>query len=1449
MSASLPPAPSVPSVPRHSIDISAGPVVRRPGDAAPSAFGGGRYQVIRFLGEGAKKVVYLVHDMNLDRDVAFALLKAEALDPDSLARLRREAQAMGRLGDHPNIITIHDIGDENGRPYIVSQYMPGGSVAEHMARRGGEPMSIDDAVAIAAQLCDALAHAHSRQIVHRDLKPGNVWLADDGTAKLGDFGLAVASDRTRMTVEGLMVGTVSYMPPEQATGRGTDARSDLYSLGAMLYEMVTGRPPFTGDDTVAIISQHLNTPPISAAWHNNKIPGSLDSLITQMLAKAPTERPASAQAVRERLRHVQMHASEAAVAVAPAAGHSLSRVASGAFVGRESELASLKSAMDGALSGQGSPIVVVGEQGIGKTRLVEEAAVYASLRGATVLRGRCHESDGTPPFWPWVQVIRAAIVDKEPAELLAEMGSGAGDIAQIVPEVRDKLPGLPSPPALEPEQTRFRLFDSITSFLKQRSLRAPLFIALDDLQWADKASLLLLQFIGHELAGTRITIVSTYRDADVSRQHPLTEVLSSLRRERLFDRISLGGLGLPEVMDLLAAFAQADLPPEGRLLAENLHRATDGNPFFIEEVLRHLLETGSLHHREGRWGTDLGDLEFGVGFAHGVRELIEQRLSRLSESCNHVLTDAAIIGQDFDMVLLERVSDHSAEAVLEAVDEAVHAGIVEESTGDLGAYRFARRVIRDTLYESLSATRRLRGHRKVAEALDDIYAGAPADHAGQLSYHWNLATKAGADAATAARYCQLAAEQARDRMAYEEAIRHYERTIEAQKGLSDVGSRCDVLLGLGDAQWRAGEVNAARHTCAAAAGLARELKDGDRLARAALNYGGGIGGYGFSDRSDPKLVRLLEEALDALDGTDSVLRVRLLSRLAVELYFSREEKRREELSAEAVAMAQRLGDDEAQLIAVYSRAQSLWGPDTLDERAAAVDSIIRIADRRDDKEMAFRGHVFRLANRAEIGDMRGFEDELASCERLAEELRQPIYQWQITTLRAIREMLLGNFDESERLSTAAFASGRGVFESLAAVVFGAQFYQLRFHQGRLDEIEESTAQFTNDYGGTAWGGALACLFGRGGKDDLARAELVRLGSENFRDLRRDGGWLLGLAVFSIACWYVGDAERARGLYDLMLPFADRSATILNAAVNLGNMHLYLGVTAATFGEVDKGIDHLAEALRRNDAMGLRPVVAPNRVYYAKALLKRGEPADKELAILQLNIAIEEAQRLGMRADLEEALAAKLQIQGLSSADVGASIQSVSLAVTRDKPNLVRHAAPDGTVTLVFSDIAGSTQMAQQLGDDRWVALLQHHNAIIRQSVLSYGGYEVKSEGDGFMLAFGSARRAVECCIAIQRALVGLRDDFPDSAIHVRMGAHAGEVVRQEDDFFGTHVNFASRIASSAQGGEILVSALVKALTDGSGAIRYGDERLLELKGFTGTQIAYAVEWDEASAHA
>ena len=339
------------------------PKLPTPPSPEPTSFAGGRYQVKKFLGEGGKKKVYLAHDTVLDRDVAFALIKTEKLDEATRTRITREAQAMGRLGDHPNIVGIYDMGEHNGQPYVVLPLLPGGDVEGLIEKAPEHRLPVEKAMTIAKSVCRGLEYAHGKGIIHRDIKPGNVWLSSDGTAKIGDFGLALGTNLSRLTHSGMMVGTFYYMPPEQAMGGEVTPRADLYSLGAMLYEMVTGRPPFTGDDAVAIIGQHINTPPVSPSWHRPDLSIALAALIMRLLEKDPKRRPSSATEVWEALDIIESGKAEkiSSQEMAALAENPLYRRV---FVGREAELRQLQSAFDGAVSGQGALVMVVGEPGI-----------------------------------------------------------------------------------------------------------------------------------------------------------------------------------------------------------------------------------------------------------------------------------------------------------------------------------------------------------------------------------------------------------------------------------------------------------------------------------------------------------------------------------------------------------------------------------------------------------------------------------------------------------------------------------------------------------------------------------------------------------------------------------------------------------------------------------------------------------------------------------------------------------------------------------------------------------------------------------------------------------------------------------------------------------------------------------------------------------------------------
>jgi predicted ATPase/class 3 adenylate cyclase len=1396
-----------------------------PSPALPASFADGRYQVKGFLGEGGRKKVYLAHDSKLDRDVAVAVIKTDGLDEAGLSRVKREAQAMGRLGDHPNIVTVFDIGDDGGQPYIVSQYMGGGDLDGMLNRTPDRRLPIQEAIQIAQQVQQGLAHAHERGIIHRDLKPGNIWLTDDGTAKLGDFGLAVSLDRSRLTMEGMMVGTVAYMAPEQALGRQPDARSDLYSLGCVTYEMVTGRAPFLGDDPVAIISQHINTAPVAPSWHNPQVPRALESLIMRLLAKDPNERPENAAAIPQALQAIVDTASTTAPVAADSDVNPLDRLATGIFVGREKEMDELRAGLEDALSGRGRLMMLVGEPGIGKTRTSEEFATYARLRNVQVLWGRCYEGEGAPAYWPWVQIIRSYVHDKEPKELASEMGPGAADIAQVVSEVKERLPGLPAPPQLEPDQARFRLFDSITTFLKNASKGAPLMVVLDDMHWADKPSLLLLQFLAKELRGSRLLVLGTYRDVELRRQHPLAQTLGELNRENLSQRVLLRGLTENDVKRFVEVTA-GTTPSEA--LVQAVYKETEGNPFFVNEIVRLLVADGRLEKADGV-------KDWSVTIPQSVREVVGRRLDHLSDECNKVLTIGAVIGREFGVKLLEKVAEVKGDRLVDALEEAMAARVIAELPRATDQYWFSHALIRETLYEELSTTRRVRLHRQIGEALEELDAEG---NLPQLAYHFAEAAPGG-DAEKAISYATRAAERALAMTAYEEAVTHFERALqvmELDSSTTDEG-RCDLLIALGDAQYKSGDVTESQATFDKAIEIARRLGDRERLGQAVL---GRVEQYTIGTVNEVDLA-LLDEALSAVGTEDSRLRALLLSRLGIAVYFrSQEEKLK--YATEAVAVARRVGDRAALAGALFSQAFGsifLWDAE---ENLAISNEVVYLAEELGNKELLARGLFMQVGFNFINGDLKTANAVIERFAPLAEELRIPLNLWYRGTFRAMQALVAGRMQEAEIQAAQAFQTGRTAQPDNAAIMFAAQTMAIRREQGRASEIigaiRAAVAQFPLI---PAYRAALALNLVESGEIDEAKREFENVATDDFSGVPRDGNWPVAMVLLADTCAALGDKAQAAVLYEMIAPYSDKCPVVGTIVDCYGAMGRLTAELAATMERWDDAERHFEAALEQNLRMEAVRATVWTQCRYAEMLLTRDAAGDRRKALDLLTKAIDTAQPLGMRLVVDTCLALKMKSQGISSTgDIYTSIDNVAQAVQADHPDLKKHAAPDGTVTIMFSDIEGSTAMADRLGDARFMEVLREHNAIIREQIKAHGGFEVKSEGDGFMVAFQSAGKALACASAIQKALLA-RNNTAEEPVKVRMGLHAGEVIKEGEDFFGRNVIMAARVASQAQGGEILASAVLKALLQGSD-VTWGDSRTVALKGLSGEHEIWAVEW-------
>jgi class 3 adenylate cyclase len=1403
----------------------------------PAEIAAGRYRIRRFLGQGGRKRVYLAQDAATEREVAVALFDTEGVAAAIQARARREAEAMRKLGDHPHVVTVRDTGEEGGDPFIVSEYMPGGDVESLLAAEGGR-LEVDRAVEIAADLTRALQHAHSRSIVHRDLKPANVWLGDDGRARLGDFGLATTEGRSRVS-GGALVGTVAYLPPEQAMGEASGPESDLYSLGALLYEMLTGQPPFPGDDAVSIISQHLHATPVPPSRHNPGIPEALDRVVLTLLAKGAEERPAGAAAARELLL--------SALAEEPSdegaeerVENPLDSLAGGVFVGRERELEAMREAVDAALAGRGSLQLLVGEPGIGKTRAAEELATYARVNGARVYWGRCREDEGAPAYWPWVQLIRSYVRDADPVALAWQMGGGAAEVAQLVPEVAEKLDVEPAAPG-ESDEARFRLFDSVTSLLVAAARDRPLVLVLDDLHWADEPSLLLLRFAAREVGSSGLLVVGTYRDVELGRHHPLARVLGEISQAEGSGRIALRGLSVPAVERYIEMTA-GTAPPRG--LAETVQAQTDGNPFFVGEVVRLLASEGRLA------ALDAGaELEI----PQGVREVIGRRLDRLSDGTNQALRVAAVIGRDFEGELVARVAELSEDELTEAAREAIAERLVADPGG--GRFSFSHALVRDTLYQEVRPPQRTALHGRIALALEAMCEGDPDARLGQLAHHFLAAATPRGEIEKAIDYAGRAGQQAMDQLAFEEAAELYGRVLEVLdlSEVADDARRTRLLLCLGGAQTGAARFADARGAYFDAAAVARERGDTDALVGAAI----GLSVLTEAGNVDESLVAVIDEALAAIGDERSARHSVLLSAKAQELYWVDAQGQHAALAAEAVEIARAVNDPRALAASLHRLYFIPIGPESNAERLGLADEMLALGEECGDREMVLRSHAYRLREFLETGDIPAVDRELAIYSRLADRLRMPQHIWHTDALRGMRAFLDGDLAGAERLAEAARDSGERAEQPLAQQYYGIQLVQLRRMQGRTGELLPTIRELAERFPGIpAWRTALISMLALNGEVEEGKVELARFAGEDFAAVPTDANWLPAMALLGEAIALLGDRERAAAVYDRLLPYEGLLIVVARAAGTNGPVARILGQLARTSGRIDDAERHLEGSIGLSTRMGDRPYLALAKVDLAELLLERDRDGDRERALELLTEVLPAAREMGARWVADRALALRLEAQGLAGIDVTTSIDDMVSALESERPDMRAHAAPDGTVAILFSDIEDSTLITERLGDERWLEVLREHNSVFREHIAAHDGYEVKSQGDGFMLAFPEPCRALEYAIRIQREFAA-KSEETENPLRVRMGVHTGEVIAEEGDFFGKNVILAARIAAQADGGEILVSEQMRRVAEehgGRGAdaeieLRFDDGRELELKGLAGSHRVFRAEWQAEPAAA
>jgi DNA-binding SARP family transcriptional activator len=926
--------------------------------------------------------------------------------------------------------------------------------------------------------------------------------------------------------------------------------------------------------------------------------------------------------------HEQLLRGEETPAPSPAARHDAVRgprlelptqalaQATRPLFGRDAELNALLGYEFEAGGGESRTLALLcGEPGIGKSRLAAEYARRAHAHGVNVLWGSCHE-DGFVPYEPFADVVRQYLGrfdDRQRAELLARTGA---HVLELVPALSRGTP-LPAGEQLDAAAARYRLFDAVAALLAEAARRRPVMLVLEDLHWADPATLMLLLHLHRVEERVPMAILATYRDAEVEPAGRFARALAELRRIGHPATIRLGGLSERHTRELVSALHGQAVTME---VSRGIYAQSEGNPFFVSEIVRcraDIREAGP---------SDVSD---------GVKDLITRRIANLSQDAVVLLHTAAVIGREFDHAILERVCRYEEEQMLELIEEAIGARVIEEVPGHFVRYSFCHALIREALYGELTRTRRARVHREIAYALSDDPSQMGPGGAAELAHHLHAAIADRAGALWAMQASVAAGDQAMSQYAYEDACAHYDRAlgVVGQAGARD-RERCHILLARGAALKRCGDGPAARAAFEQAAEIARTIGDGRRLASAALGFGGREHVPMSSGRSDPGLIRLIEEALLQLPQDARGLRARLLGRLSIELLWSPAGDRRTSLSGEAVELARESGDEAVIGYALAARRLATWSPANLADRLALSSETVAIAERIDDHELTLQGRQWLAADLLEAGDVEHAVEQMRLHARLAGRLRQPYHQWVAAGMRVARAQLAGRFKRAESLAELAYAEGARAHEDDAFEALSAQLFWIKRDQGRSGELGDLVSQSLARFEATAsfWQAVAALHAAESGETKDAIASLERVAdADGLAAIAVDPNWLSTVACLAEAACRAGQLASAAELYVALAPSAASNVVVNQGGISLGSASRYLGMLACVLGWWDRVEQHFEHALEFDTALAAPALLARTQHEYAEALRRRGRARDATRIQALAGRAAETAARLEMAA--------------------------------------------------------------------------------------------------------------------------------------------------------------------------------------------------------------------------
>ncbi len=695
---------------------------------------GDRYEILGELGRGGMGVVYRARDPLLNREVAVKLVSAADLTPEMEERFQREAQLVAQM-DHPAIVPIYDLGRHEGSLFFVMPVVAGTNLLRLIR---DQALRLGEVVDIGIQVADALDYSHARGVVHRDIKPANIMVTrEDGglvRVRVMDFGLAHATTESRLTKTGTLVGTVAYLSPEQVASRAFDGRSDIYSLGVVLYECLAGEPPFSGE-VQSILYRIVHEIPQPLRELGVEIREELQDIVIRCLEKDAARRPAKAGQVADALRRHRgsLASEEFRMAVAPSASRVIQRPAMSPFIGREKEFAELQRRLNAAIAGDCQFAVVAGEPGIGKTRLLEELKNLATARKVRVLYGRFVEQDRSFSYQGFCELIQDYFRSRDGASSSgerADFADLAADLIGLFPqlseigELRAAVSGdsrIALPAAERKVEDRIQIFELLARTLTRIAGGKPLVLILENLHGAE-VSIEALQYIVRRLGPTPTLIVGSYRQTETDKRHPLTRMLDSFADDPRYVSLTLPPFSPSEHRSLVEAVVGA--PNVSDALLKRLRDATEGNPFFTKELIRSLVESGLIARDDtGAWSFSTRDEISAEALPATIQQAVEKRIERLPEELRDLLSIASVLGKTFDSRDLETLAE-DAKSLDDSIDRLILEGILEEDRESRGdRLTFASGIVRDVLYGALSRRRRRSLHRKYAELIEKRAAG------------------------------------------------------------------------------------------------------------------------------------------------------------------------------------------------------------------------------------------------------------------------------------------------------------------------------------------------------------------------------------------------------------------------------------------------------------------------------------------------------------------------------------------------------------------------------------------------------------------------------------------------------------------------------------------------------------------------------------------------------